>query len=253
VKGLLLHPPSQAELERLYFELAQQGGNSVGQKRPWRYRPDTFDALLALAGEMLRYDARLLSILVQLLVARWGDTNPISLRSNLRTMRWPQALLVALEFAKQASDDPEFRYLAEYLTAGFTRIEPAELFFMDAERPGSRIAERKVGRNLAAYARWGFVGSERPIADPVSKRALGRYDVQTRRVILRELIERRGELSLAEYLDAVDQAISRQQALADLRSTPGLALSGHGRGAKWRTQSAPDERRPRDKIRANAR
>jgi hypothetical protein len=252
-KGLLLHPPSQPELERLYFELAQEGGNSVGQKRPWRYRPDSFEALLALAGEMLRYDARLLSILVQLLVARWQDTNPIRLRTLMRTMRWPEALLVAIEFAKQASDDPEFRYIAEYLAAGFARMEPAERFFMDAERPGSRIAERKMGRNLAAYSRWGFVGSERPIADPVSKRALGRYDVQTRRTILRELIERRGELSLAEYLDAVDQAISRQQALADLRSTPELVLRGHGRGAKWRIESGPAERRPRDKLRANAR
>jgi hypothetical protein len=195
--------------------------------------------LLALAGEMLRYDPRLLSILVQLFVARWSDTHPIVLRREIQATRWPQALLVVLEFAKSATDDPEFRYFADYLAAGFARLEPAERFFMDAERPGSRVAERRLGRNLAPYSRWGFVGSERPIADPLTKRALGRYDARTRRAILRNLFARQPELSLAEYLDAVDHAISRQQALADLRSAPELRLRGHGRGAKWYVVRTP--------------
>jgi hypothetical protein len=241
MRGLLHHAPTEAELERLYYELAQVGGTSVGQKRAWRYRTNTFEALLALAAEMLRYDPRLLSILLQLLLARWQDINPSALRRNMQTMRWPEALLVVLEFAKAESHEPEFRYLAEYLAAGFTRVEPVERFFMDAERPASRVAERRMGRNLAAYARWGFVGSERPIADPVTKRALGRYDAQTRRNILHDLVARRGELSLAEYLDAVDHAISRQQALADLRSSQQLQLQGHGRGAKWRERPAKHE------------
>lgn len=232
-RATLLHAPSQPELERLYYELAQRGGTSVGQKRPWPYRPESFEALLALASDMLRYDARLLSILVQLLLARWRDVNPIVLREQMRSMRWPQALLVSLGFALEATDDPEFRYFAEYIAAGHKRVEPAERFFLDTERPGSRVAERRMGRNLAPYARWGFVASERPIADPITKRALGRYDAQTRRNILQSLIERRSELTLAEYLDAVDHAISRQQALADLRKSPALRPSGHGRGAKW--------------------
>lgn len=234
MKGLLHHPPSQAELERLYYELARAGGTSVGKKRAWRYRATTFEALLALAAEMLRYDPRLLSILLQLLLARWQDVNPSVLRRHMQAMRWPQALLVVLEFAKPVSKDDEFRHFADYLAAGFARVDPAERFFMDAERPASRMAERRMGRNLAAYARWGFFGNERPIADPVSKRALGSYDAQTRRDILAELVERRTELSLADYLDAVDHAISRQQALADLRSSQQLRLHGHGRGAKWR-------------------
>lgn len=235
-KGLLTQVPTQPELERLYYELAQVGGTSVGRKRPWRYRPATLEGLLAVAAEMMRYDARLLSILVQLFLARWEHINPVVLRGEMQAMRWPQALLVALEFAKGATDDPEFRYFAEYAAAGFPRVEPVERFFIDTERPGSRTAERKLGRNLAPYARWGFVGTERPVADPVTKRALGRYDAKTRRAILRTLIERRGELTLAEYLDAVDHAISRQQALADLRSSAELELTGHGRGAKWKLQ-----------------
>jgi hypothetical protein len=236
LKQRLEHAPTQDELERLYYELARRGGTSVGRKRPWPYRPDSFEALLALAGDMMRYDARLLSILVQLLIVRWQDLNPLQLRRRIQTMRWPQALLVALEFAKTATDELEFRYLADYLAAGHRRLDPVERFFLDLERPGSRTAERRLGRNLAPYARWGFVGNERPIADPITKRALGRYDAKTRRDILRSLVERRSELTLADYLDAVDHAVSRQQALVDLRRCPELQAFGHGRGAKWRVR-----------------
>jgi hypothetical protein len=52
--------------------------------------------------------------------------------------------------------------------------------------------------------------------------------------ILEELTRRRGELSIAEYLDAVDHSISRQQARSDLLGHPRLELVGRGRGARWR-------------------
>lgn len=234
MNGLLRHPPSEAELERLYFELAQVGATSVGAKRAWPYRPADLEALLALAGEMLRYDPRLLSILLQFVLLHFVHLHPLRLRQRMQAMRWPQALLVVFEFAKAETSDAELRYLVDYLAAGHSRVEPSERFFLDAERPASRVAQRRLGRNLAAYARWGFIGQERPVADPVTKRAVGRYDARTRLQILSELIERRGELTLADYLAAVDHAISRQQALADLRAHPRLHVAGHGRGARWR-------------------
>lgn len=232
--GLLTHVPSEAEVERLYFELAQIGAPSVGRKRAWRYRPRSLEALIALAGEMLRYDPRLLTILLQYVLAHWSELNPLSLRKQLQEMRWPQALLVVFEFAKAETEETELRHFADYLAAGFRRVEPDERFFMDAERPASRVAVRRVGRNLAPYARWGFVGYERPVVDPITKRAVGRYDARTRLQILTELLERRGEVSLSEYLESVDHAISRQQALADLKKHKGLRVHGHGRGARWR-------------------
>jgi hypothetical protein len=221
------------EMERLYYELAQVGATSVGKKRRWSYRPDSLENLIALGAEMLRYDPRLLSILLQFVLTHWAQLNPLQLRRELTKMRWPQAFLVVLEFAKTETNDPELRYFADYIAAGHDRIEPSERFFLDAERPGSRVAIRRMGRNLAPYARWGFIGQERPVADPVTKRAVGRYDAQTRLEIMRELLARRGELSLSEYLTAVDHAISRQQALADLKRQPDLRVKGHGRGARW--------------------
>jgi hypothetical protein len=239
---VLAHAPTEAELERLYFELARIGAPSVGRKRPWPYRPRGPEQLFALGGELLRFDPRLLSILLQLLLRTWQRFNPVVLRQHMHAMRWPQALLVVLEFAKAATSEAELRYLCDYVAAGWPRIEPAERFFLDAERPGSRMARRHLGRNLRAYARWGFVGSEKPIVDATTKRTVGRYDAATRSQILSDLIERAPELTLAAYLEAVDHAISRQQALLDLKHCPELVVSGRGRGARWRRRKSASKK-----------
>jgi hypothetical protein len=235
---LLKHAPTQSELARLYHELARVGASSVGERKAWPYAPSSLEELIVLASQMLRYDPRLLSILVQWLRSSYGELDPQELRRKLRQTRWPQSLLVALEFAKLGARDPELNALADYVAAGFARVEPAERFFFDTESPGSRAAARNLGRNLAPYARWGFLGQERPIVDPISKRALGRYDIETRRRILKELVERRETFSIADYLSSVDHGISRQQALADLTAYTGIEPIGQGRGARWRRKSS---------------
>lgn len=241
-RGLLAHAPTTSELERLYEELAKIGAPSVGRHRPWRYRPESREALVALAGEMLRHDPRLLTILLQLFLLRWRDLNPLELRLQMARMRWPQALGVVLGFVRLATSDPELRHFADYLMAGWPRLGTGERFFFDAERPGSRTAERRLGRNLAPYAEWGFVGTERPIADAASKRTVGRYDARTRRAILLDLVKRRGAITLGDYLQAVDRSITRQQALADLRRSADLELVGRGRGARWRLREVAQGR-----------
>ncbi len=231
--GLLRHAPTRAELERLYHELSRAGAPSVGRRSGWPYHPAGDAALFALGAEMLRYDARLLTVLLQLVLRRWRDLNPRELREQMAAMRWPQALCVVFSFARLATTDPELRRFADYVCSGWPRVEPPQRFFLDAARPGSRMAARQLGRNLAQYSRWGFIGSERPAADLVTKRTVGRYDAATRRSILGELLAQRKTVSLADCMEALDGSVTRQQALNDLRSL-GLRVAGHGRSARWR-------------------
>jgi hypothetical protein len=234
----LLHPPTENELARLYHELAKVGATTVGELRPWTYEPGSLEQLVVLAGEMLRYDPRLLSVLVQWFPVHYRELNPLELRRELEGARYPQSLLVALEFARLASPDPELQYFADYVSMGFGRVSPAERFFLGTETPGSRRAARNLGRNLKPYARWGFIGQERPVVDPVTKRTVGAYDAATRRAILERLASRHSDFSIAEYLDAVDHSVTRQQALSDLKTTPGLERTGAGRGSRWRRRPA---------------
>lgn len=229
--GLLAHAPSIGELERLYFELARRGAPSVGRESEWAHELKSNEHLLALAAEMLRYDPRLLSVLLQWFLASWQDMNPRQLRSWMHEMRWPQALLVLTTFARAARPhDVELRYFVDYLSAGFRPVEP-QRFFFETERPGSRRAQARLGRSLEPYARWGFLGTERPASNVFNKTLVGRYDTATRVRIARELAER-GPLTMKAYLDAVDGTISRPQARADLLAA-GLEVSGRGRGAQW--------------------
>jgi hypothetical protein len=241
---MLTRPPSQTDLERLYWELAQVGAPSVGAQQPWAYAPADVEQLLALAGDMLRYDARLLSILLQWFLAHYQELDLGRLRRAMKGMRWPQALGVVLEFARSASNDVELAYAARYLVAGWPRIEPTERFFIDDDLPGSRMAQRRLGRNLRAYSAWGFIGVERPTADAATKQTVGRYDRATRLRILADALRRSPSVSLGEYLDAIDHSVIRQQALADLRSVPGLRLTGHGRGARWKLRQPSNGRAP---------
>lgn len=232
MRGLLLHPPTSADLERLYHELAQRGAPAVGRASPWEYRIEDDEHLLALTGEMLRYDPRLLSIALEWFLESWRTFHLTRVRAWMHRMRWPQALLVVCEFARQARPgDRELRFAVDHLEAGFSPIVPPETFFLGLDRPGSRRAERRRGRTLGAYSRWGFIGAERPTADAFTKRTVGRYDAPTRRRIARDLAAR-GPFTLSAYLDAIDHSITRQQARADLMGA-GLHLEGHGRGARW--------------------
>lgn len=230
--GLLAHAPTADELARLYHELAREGAPSVGRRTDWPYDPRSTEDLLTLACEMLRYDARLLSILLHWLLGTWRTTNPLHIRDRMPRMRWPQALLVLSGFARDARpEDRELRYFVEYLAAGWRPVQPTERFFLDVERPDGRRAEGRRGRSLIAYSRWGFIGTERPAADVFEKRLVGRYDAATRQRIARQLAAR-GPVSIAAYLDAVEGTVSRVQARNDLLGA-GLVVSGRGRGARW--------------------
>lgn len=230
---LLDHPPTEPELSRLYFELAKRGAPSVGSESPWPYAPESPEQLVALGADMMRWDARLLSILLAFLLEHWRELDVVRLRAEMKRMRSPQALLVVGELAREATADTELRYYLDHLAAGYRRVAPAERFFLGGLPPESRTHRRRLGRSLAAYSKWGFVGTERPAADVFHKRLVGRYDASTRRAIARDLARERPGFKLAEYLDAIEHSVNRQQALTDLRAVPELHVEGHGRGARW--------------------
>lgn len=236
--------PTDDDLARVYFELAALGAQASGSRQDWPYAPANAEELICLAAQLARYDPRLLGILVELFVSRFDSFNPLLLRRAWPRMRFPQVLAVVLEFAVQARRDPELSLFARYVTQGIARLMPMTHFFVDDVRPGTKLAEARRGRSLTAYSRWGFSGVERPTVDAFRKTTVGRFDPDTRREILEALLARasaRG-VTLREYLDAVGQSVSRQQAAVDLAAA-GLRVRGHGRGARWvrrmSTRAAP--------------
>lgn len=225
--------PTEGHLARMYDELARLGADCVGERRPWPYRPEGIEGLLCLGAEMSRHDPRLFGILVAFLDRNWERLNPLAVRSHYGSMSLPQVIAVMAEFLlRQAFLPDEKRFFLEYLQAGLKPVSP-QLFFQHLYRPGGELMRRATEAPLREYKRWGFLACEAPVLDPARREATGSQDASSRRNVLVHLLRERGRIRLADYLTALQRPVSRQQALLDLRSTPGIRLCGRGRGALW--------------------
>ena len=225
--------PTEAQLSRLYDELGRIGAACVGAHRAWPYgKPDRLE-LLKLASEMLRYDPRLLTILVTYCLAHFPEINPTAIRAFYDSLPMPQVWGVIAEFMLSATEDRETRYWAEYLQRGMLPA-PLQFFYHHLYRPGGPLSTQAIEGGLSEYKRWGFLACERPTIDAQTRRTVGSWDKTARLNILSRLLRGRKEVRLSDYMRALHQSISRQQALADLKSMERLVQEGHGRGATWR-------------------
>jgi hypothetical protein len=231
---MLTSIPTEDHLARLYFELSEIGAACVGDEKPWPYHPRNSEELLCLAADMSRYDPRLMTILVRFLNDNWDTLNPQTMRSHYNGMKTSQTIAVLAEFVLGAcGGDDEKRYFFGYLQRGLAPVA-TQFYFHHLYSPGGTLAKRATLKSLAEYKRWGFLATEAPVIDEARRQTLGTLDAATRKNILYDLMKERKRITISDYLDALDNKISRQQALLDLKSAKWARRSGRGRGAYWR-------------------
>lgn len=218
--------PTIDHLNRLYYELAKIGARSVGANKAWPYNPATKEELIATACDMSRFDPRLLDILVEYFAAHWRGINPVRLRNFYKEMKCPQTVAVICEFLKNMISDPEVEFIAEYLSAGLLPM-PLQFYFHNLYSPGGHLARRATEEGLYEFKKWGFLACERPAN-------AGSLDKKSRLNILKRMVSLKKEIMLNDYLKAVQNSISRQQALADIKASGIVKPIGHGRGARWK-------------------
>ena len=226
------HIPRDHDLMRLYFELATLGAPCVGAKKGWAFHLLKKEEVLVIAFEWVRYDPRLLSILIIYLKDHYSELNPYALRQLIIKNDSPQTVGVVGEFLKQINDDLELKFMVDYLAWGLLPRHN-ELFFIGLHPIGSKIIEKTATKSLKEYRKWGFLGIEKPIVDLTTKKTIGSYETSYRKIILKKLLERNKKTTLSTYLEALNRSISRQQALYDLKHFFQLKLIGKGRGAYW--------------------
>lgn len=225
-------PRDERELSRLYHELARVGARAEGRRYPWRHGSPAPEELVVLAAQAARNDPRLLWVVVELLARSYASFNPLELRRAALRARWPAALAVALEFARQAAPSAELDGYASFVTAPITPAR-GERFFLGTRAFGGELARRDAEESLAEYKRWGYLAREAPFAKELGSTARGTLERSERRNLLKRLAERRGSVSLAEYLEALRGTVSRRQAQRDLRDAPFLTKRGNTRGARY--------------------
>ena len=234
--GLARVPLEDREVPRLYHELASVGARVEGRRAPWRFGRPSGEELLVLAAQAARQEPRLLWVLVELLAKGWDRFDPLKLRRALMEARWPAALGVAFEFARRAARSPELDDVASFVMAR-TAQAPGERFFLGTRTFGGELARRDVEESLAEYRRWGYFSREEPFAKELGVAARGTLGPSERLNLLRRLVERRGEVTLAHYLAALRGRGSRPQASRDPSTAPFLVRSGATRGTRYRLSS----------------
>jgi hypothetical protein len=239
----LTRAPEERELPRLYHELAAIGARAEGRRVPWRFGHPSPEELAVLAAQAARAEPRLLWVLVELLARGYDRFDPLKLRRALGRARWPAALGVAFEFARRAVRSREMDDVAAFVMA-LTAPASGERFFLGTRAFGGELARRDVEESLAEYLRWGYFSREEPLAKELGAVARGTLGPRERMNLLRRLADRRGEVTLGDYLAALRGRASRRQASRDLAAAPFLALTGATRGARYRLAAGAARRRP---------
>lgn len=226
-------PLDEAELPRLYSELAALGARAEGRPVRWRFGRPSAEELVVLAAQAARQEPRVLWVLVELLARGYDRLDPLKLRRALAGARWPAALGVALEFARRAAPSVELDDVAAFVLA---RTAPAsgERFFLGTRAFGGALARRDVEESLAEYTRWGFFSREEPLAKELGSGLHGSLARPERLNLLRRIAARRGRITIGDYLAALGGRASRRQASRDLATAPFLRRTGTTRGASYR-------------------
>ncbi len=226
-------PLEERELPRLYHELAASGARAEGQRVPWRFGHPSPEELAVLTAQAARQEPRLLWVLVELLARGYDRFDPLKLRRALTWARWPAALGVAFEFARRAARSRDLDDVAAFVMA-LTAPASGDRFFLGTRAFAGELARRDVEESLAEYRRWGYFSREEPLAKELGAVARGTLGPRERMNLLRRLVERRGEVTLRDYLAALRGRASRRQASRDLATAPFLARTGATRGARYR-------------------
>lgn len=245
----MTRPPGKlapGEVPRLYFELARLGARAEGRNVPWHLGKLSPEETLVLAADASRQDARLLWVLVDLLARAYERFHPLLLRRAALNGRFPAALGVAFEFAKEARPSQELSDMADFVTKRLPRAG-GEAFFIGTHALGGTLARREAEESLKEYKRWGYLSREVPLAKELGSSARGHLGAAERQNVLRRVAEARESFSLSDYLDALGGRASVRQASRDLAQAPFLEKRGTTRGARYRLRGKGSARSSRER------
>ncbi len=221
MKGLVQIPRAR-DLEAAYAHLqssARAGTAPIPEK-------------VALMSQWARFDPRLGEQLVAHLGFVWRKLGPLELHEELRHQPWPSSMgVILLETLDSIpkKDRALFRgWMA--LVMGGVELAPDEHYFIGLRSPGSRLMFEDTLRSHRSYRRWGYFGREALVNKAVARAGdSSRIDSKTRRRILDELLSTRERITVREYREALEGAVTRRVAELDLERHPRLRGRGNTR------------------------
>jgi hypothetical protein len=159
--------------------------------------------------------------------------NPIELREELLKECWPAAALVLLGFVSHSLEKSEFALFNHWKELICHEIDKAnfEQFFIGLRSLAGKMMFDDARFSTQEYLSWGYLGREvlfnKAVAFSKPMYSLG---VNTRREILKSLLEKQQRITVFDYWIAVGKCISRRQAERDLLNFSNLSPVSHTKG-----------------------
>jgi hypothetical protein len=197
----------------------------------------------ALWSQWSRFDPRLAEQWIAGLVSRWKTIAPTALNEALRALPWPAAAGVLLDQAHAYEfhgDAPGTqRLFQDWSRCVMSGVEPAEgeLFFLGLRAFAGDAMRQDAVRALKPFRRWGYFGRELLVNKAASRRGRTLVPSEVRRQVLEELLRSRPRISVRDYMESLDWAVSRRQAELDLQKFRKLRAFGNTRNRFYRLKS----------------
>ncbi len=230
-------PLGSGERTSVYARLAEMGARLfVPGGRPARL--DLSDEeILSIAAEESRFDYRLLYVLVALITDHVERFHPFRLRTAVGCMKTPAVWGVIFEFAVKVRDDVDVRSFFSIVLREVKAASP-QMFYNSPLRPNPSADGRVIATTCDEFWKWGFYGNEPPLLKELKPSGPVRtFSQESRRRILRQLFREKGEIGVSDYLEALNGAVTRQQAHKDLVSFPRVRKISDRRGRRYRVSS----------------
>lgn len=218
--------PTREELRQAYAQLQGPGGIGV----------ELSETRWALLSQWTRFDPRLAEIVVGSLASSWERIHPIALHRALLAQPWPQAFAVLLEFVTKAIPTEKEGLYKTWKASVTHSLEavPWQQFFIGQRAVGGQAMLDDARFASEEYRRWGFLARESLFPKARYKASLA---PETRREILRSLLERTSRVTVQDYWQAIGQCVSLRQAERDLKSCPLLRARGRTQARFYVTTS----------------
>ncbi len=226
-------PLSEGESRSLYSRLGKLGARvftSLSYKGFDRWNDED---VLTVAGEQSRFDYRLLYVLVEFIAQHFSSFHPFKLRKAIQQMKTPAVWGVIFEFVKKIGKDRDLQAFSSILLNGLIPA-PFQMYYINLRNPNPTKLLHIIEKTPDEFLRWGFYCKEPPLLKELTLSSKPKsYSLQNRQKILKRLFKDLKQVSVSEYLKALDHSISRQQAHKDLTQFPHVKAISDRRGRRY--------------------
>lgn len=227
--------PSQKD-RLLAYNLLQANSHARSEAfHKAKQRPISESDIIQFA-QWSRFDPRLGEVLLSFLFQHWIFFDAMKLRKLNLVSAWPQALAVIFDHLVYTAKNSPQKMAEPSLIFAFTElitngIEPVsyQSYTVGVFKFAGKELKSRAELPHPLFKKWGFYERDLLLPKNIITKTRTSLDRHTRKRILTELLRRRKEITVSDYLEACRHLIHRRQAERDLHDFFRLKKRGQTR------------------------